>query len=134
MDKTQSTALLTDMYELTMIESALKTGRAHRQSVFEVFGRRLPGQRRYGVVAGVARVLEAIENFRFDEAEIDYLRSANVVGEETLDFLADFKFSGDIYGYPEGECYFPNSPIMTVIGTFAEAVVLETVIDRKSVV
>lgn len=128
MDKTQSTALLTDMYELTMIESALKTGRAHRQSVFEVFGRRLPGQRRYGVVAGVARVLEAIENFRFDEAEIDYLRSANVVGEETLDFLANFKFSGDIYGYPEGECYFPNSPIMTVIGTFAEAVVLETVI------
>ncbi|QOR46999.1 nicotinate phosphoribosyltransferase [Trueperella pecoris] len=123
-----STALLTDMYELTMIDSAMKSGTAHRRSVFEVFGRRLPGHRRYGVVAGVGRALEAVQNFRFTEAEIDYLRQANIVSEETLQWLADYTFTGDIYGYREGEIYFPGSPIMTVVGTFAEAVLLETVL------
>ncbi|MFY9263532.1 MAG: nicotinate phosphoribosyltransferase [Actinomycetaceae bacterium] len=123
-----STALFTDMYELTMIDATLANGLAHRQSVFEVFGRRLPGERRYGVVAGVARVLQALENFRFTDAEIEYLRSIDIVSDETLEYLANFKFSGDIYGYAEGECYFPHSPIMTVTGTFAEAVVLETLV------
>ncbi|QOQ38562.1 nicotinate phosphoribosyltransferase [Trueperella pecoris] len=123
-----STALLTDMYELTMIDSAMKSGTAHRRSVFEVFGRRLPGHRRYGVVAGVGRALEAVQNFRFTEAEIDYLRQANIVSEDTLQWLADYTFTGDIYGYREGEIYFPGSPIMTVVGTFAEAVLLETVL------
>lgn len=128
MNNSHSTALMTDMYELTMIESALKSGRAHRKSVFEVFGRRLPGSRRYGVVAGISRVLEAIENFRFGDEEIAYLREAQIVGEETIEWLANYKFTGDIYSYAEGECYFPYSPILTVTGTFAECVVLETVI------
>ncbi|AZR01922.1 nicotinate phosphoribosyltransferase [Trueperella pyogenes] len=123
-----STALLTDMYELTMIDSAMKSGTANRRSVFEVFGRRLPGHRRYGVVAGVGRALEAVKNFRFGPEEIDYLRHADILSEETLAWLADYRFSGDIYGYREGEIYFPGSPIMTVIGTFAEAVLLETVL------
>ncbi len=128
MNSKMSSALLTDMYELTMIESAMASGMANRKSVFEVFGRRLPGQRRYGVVAGTARVLEALERFTFGEEEIAYLREAGIVGEETLEFLANYKFSGDIYGYAEGECYFPGSPLMTVTGTFAECVLLETVI------
>ncbi|MCI6574813.1 MAG: nicotinate phosphoribosyltransferase [Actinomycetaceae bacterium] len=123
-----TSALLTDMYELTMIESALKSGTAERTSVFELFARRLPGNRRYGVVAGTARALEAVENFRFGTDEINYLREAHVVDEETLEWLSHYKFSGDIYGYPEGECYFPGSPILTVIGSFAEAVILETVL------
>ena len=123
-----TTALLTDMYELTMIESALKSGTAWRASVFELFARRLPGSRRYGVVAGTGRAIEAVQNFHFGPEEINYLREAHVVGEETLDFLANFKFTGDIYGYLEGECYFPNSPLMTVIGPFAQTVLLETVL------
>ncbi|WP_124053902.1 nicotinate phosphoribosyltransferase [Arcanobacterium ihumii] len=127
-DSHLSTSLLTDMYELTMIDSALKSGTANRKSVFELFGRRLPGNRRYGVVAGTARALRALENFRFSEAEIDYLREAGIISEETLEWLANYHFSGDIYGYPEGECYFPYSPVMTVTGTFAECVVLETVL------
>ena len=118
---TKSTALLTDMYELTMIESTLKSGKADTPSVFEVFARRLPGGRRYGVVAGTARVLDAIENFRFGEEEIAYLREAKVVGEETLEWLANYKFSGNIRGYAEGELYFPGSPILTVEGSFADA-------------
>ncbi len=122
-----STALLTDHYELTMLQAALRSGAAHRRAVFEVFARHLPGGRRYGVVAGTGRVLDALENFRFGEEELTFLRENQVVDEMTLDFLADYRFSGDVYGYREGDLYFPASPIMVVQGTFAEAVLLETV-------
>lgn len=122
-----STALLTDRYELTMLEAALRSGAAERASVFEVFGRRLPGSRRYGVVAGTGRLLEAIERFQFSDAELRWLAEAEIVSAPTLEFLAEYRFSGDIVGYPEGECFFPGSPILSVSGTFADAVLLETV-------
>ncbi|QEH93649.1 nicotinate phosphoribosyltransferase [Dermacoccus abyssi] len=121
-----STALLTDHYELTMLQAALRSGAAERRSVFEVFARRLPDGRRYGVVAGTGRFLEALKNFRFSDAEIDDLRERDVVDEATLEWLADYRFSGDIYGYLEGECYFPGSPLLVVESTFAEGVLLET--------
>ncbi|MEV0071175.1 MULTISPECIES: nicotinate phosphoribosyltransferase [unclassified Amycolatopsis] len=121
-----STALLTDHYELTMLGSALADGTAERPCVFEVFARRLPDGRRYGVVAGTARVLDAIADFRFTDAELTVLEQTAVVDDATLSWLAGYEFSGDIEGYPEGELYFPGSPILTVSGTFAEAVVLET--------
>lgn len=123
-----STALLTDMYELTMLESTLASSAADRASVFEVFARRLPSGRRYGVVAGTGRILEALRDFTFTAEEIDYLREAQVVSEPTLEWLANFRFRGDIYGYAEGECYFPNSPVLTVTGSFAECVLLETLV------
>ncbi|MFG2117567.1 nicotinate phosphoribosyltransferase [Streptomyces sp. NPDC048710] len=123
-----STALFTDQYELTMLQAALRGGTAERRSVFEVFTRRLPDGRRYGVVAGTGRVLDAVENFRFDEGVLGFLRERNIVDEETLEWLAGYRFSGDIWGYPEGEVYFPGSPIVRVEGTFAECVLLETVI------
>ncbi|MEU8267955.1 nicotinate phosphoribosyltransferase [Sphaerisporangium sp. NPDC049002] len=123
-----SSALLTDHYELTMLQAALAGGAAGRRAVFEVFARHLPLGRRYGVVAGTGRVLEALAGFRFGEPEISYLRENRVVNDQTLDFLANYRFSGDVCGYPEGEVYFPGSPIMVVEGTFAEAVLLETVI------
>jgi nicotinate phosphoribosyltransferase len=121
-----STALLTDHYELTMVDAALQAGTAHRRSVFELFARRLSGARRYGVVAGTGRLLEAIEHFRFTEAELDFLREQRVVSDTALDWLADFRFSGDIWGYPEGEVFFPGSPLITVESSFAEGVLLET--------
>ncbi|MBJ6616391.1 nicotinate phosphoribosyltransferase [Streptomyces sp. I4(2020)] len=123
-----STALFTDQYELTMLQAALKAGTAERHSVFEVFTRRLPHGRRYGVVAGTGRVLDAVENFRFDEGVLRFLREKAIVDEETLDWLAGYRFSGDVWGYPEGEVYFPGSPVMRVEGSFAECVLLETVI------
>ncbi|MGP3950125.1 nicotinate phosphoribosyltransferase [Streptomyces sp. 7N604] len=123
-----STALFTDHYELTMLQAALGAGTAGRRSVFEVFTRQLPAGRRYGVVAGTGRVLDAVENFRFDEGVLGFLRSHRVVDEPTLEWLAGYRFSGDIWGYPEGEVYFPGSPVLRVEGTFAEAVLLETVI------
>ncbi|MCX4981148.1 nicotinate phosphoribosyltransferase [Streptomyces sp. NBC_00572] len=123
-----STALFTDQYELTMLQAALRGGTADRRSVFEVFTRRLPEGRRYGVLAGVGRVLDAVENFRFDPAVLGFLRERNIVDEPTLEWLARYRFSGDIWGYPEGEVYFPGSPVLRVEGSFAECVLLETVI------
>jgi nicotinate phosphoribosyltransferase len=123
---TRSTALYTDRYELTMLDAALRDGTASRRCVFEVFGRRLSGGRRFGVVAGTGRLLEAIGDFRFGDDELRYLRDARVVDATTLDFLADYRFTGSVTGYREGEVYFPGSPLLTVEGTFAEAVLLET--------
>ncbi|MGZ4635449.1 nicotinate phosphoribosyltransferase [Oryzihumus sp.] len=123
-----STALLTDHYELTMLQAALRSGAAGRRCVFEVFARRLPDGRRYGVVAGTGRLLQDLADFRFGEAEIERLRTAGVVDEDTLAYLAAYRFSGSIHGYAEGECYFPGSPLLVVEGTFAEAVLLETLV------
>lgn len=123
-----STALLTDRYELTMLQAALASGAAQRRCVFEVFARHLPDGRRYGVVAGTGRCLEAVADFRFGAAECAALARDKVVDEATLSWLAGYRFSGDIDGYPEGECYLPGSPLLVVRGTFAEAVLLETVL------
>ena len=123
-----STALLTDHYELTMLQAALHSGAARRHCVFEVFARRLPDGRRYGVVAGTGRLLEAVRDFRFGGAEIERLRVAEVVDSRTLDFLSGYRFSGNIWGYAEGECFFSGSPLLVVEGTFAESVVLETLL------
>jgi nicotinate phosphoribosyltransferase len=123
-----STALLTDQYELTMLQAALRSGAAERRSVFEVFARRLPDGRRYGVVAGTGRLLDALEAFRFDDAELSRLADAHVVDTRTLEWLETYRFTGSVWGYGEGDCYFPGSPIMVVEGTFAEAVLLETLV------
>lgn len=128
MPVTQKTSLFTDHYELTMLQAALASGAAHRRCVFEVFTRRLSGGRRYGVLAGTGRFLEGLEHFRFDEAELDFLASTGVVNEQTLDYLLNFRFTGSIRGYAEGEIFFPHSPVLQVEGTFAEACVLETFI------
>jgi nicotinate phosphoribosyltransferase len=121
-----STALLTDQYELTMLQAALAHGTADRPCTFEVFARRLPDGRRYGVVAGTARVLQAIADFRFDDETLARLEP--VLDRRTLDHLAGYRFDGDIDGYPEGELYFPGSPVLTVAGSFGSAVVLETLV------
>jgi nicotinate phosphoribosyltransferase len=123
-----STALLTDRYELTMLQAALRSGAAHRRAVFEVFARRLPTGRRYGVVAGTGRVLDALEAFAFGSAELGWLSDNEVVDDATLAYLASYRFSGDIDGYREGDLFFPGSPILTVESTFAEAVLLETLV------
>ena len=109
-----TTALLTDHYELTMLRAALKSGTAHRRSVFELFTRRLPRGRRYGVVCGVGRALRALRAFRFDDESLRFLTDTDVVDAPTADWLADYRFSGDIWGYPEGEVYFPGSPLLIV--------------------
>jgi len=124
---TPRTGLLTDHYELTMLTAALRDGTAHRRCVFEVFARRLPAGRRYGVVAGTGRYLDALERFGFDAAEIGWLCERGVIEDAAAEWLSSYRFAGDVWGYAEGECYFPGSPVLVVEGTFAECVVLETV-------
>jgi nicotinate phosphoribosyltransferase len=119
-----SSALYTDQYELTMVAAALADGTASRRCTFEVFARRLPEGRRYGVVAGVGRLLEELSRFRFGDAELE--RLSGIVGPQMIEYLGDYLFTGDVDGYPEGELFFPGSPILSVSGTFADAVVLET--------
>ncbi|WP_308468929.1 nicotinate phosphoribosyltransferase [Rathayibacter soli] len=123
-----SPALRTDRYELTMLDAAIDAGTHERECVFEAFTRHLPGGRRYGVVAGVGRLLELIQAFRFGDEELTWLRENHVVRSATLDWLADYRFNGSIRGYREGEVYFPGSPLLVVDAPFAEGVLLETLI------
>lgn len=123
-----TTSFLTDQYELTMLDAAIKSGIAHKQAVFSAFTRSIPSTRRYGVFAGMGRVIEAIKNFTFTPEQINHLRTLNIVSEETLEYLKNYRFTGNISGYREGETYFPHSPLLTVEGTFGSCVLLETVI------
>lgn len=121
-----STALFTDRYELTMLAAALADGTAQRHCVFETFARRLPPGRRYGVVAGIGRLIEAVAEFTFGDDELALLRP--FLDPATIDVLAGYRFDGDIDGYPEGELFFPGSPVLTITGTFGNAVILETLV------
>ena len=111
-----------------MLDAALKDGTAHRRCTFELFGRRLPATRRFGVVAGTGRILEALERFEFDAEQIDWLNDQGIISEEAASFLATWRFTGDMWGYAEGECYFPGSPLLTVEGSFADCTLLETLL------
>lgn len=112
-----------------MVASALASGVADRYSVFEVFARRLPAGRAYGVVAGMNRVIDAIIAFRFSDEIIEHLVTSGVVEAGPMtDWLAQYQFGGDVTGYADGELFFPYSPVLTVEGSFADCVVLETVL------
>jgi nicotinate phosphoribosyltransferase len=127
----ETTALLTDRYELTMLQSALRSGAADEPAVFEVFARRLPDGRRYGVFAGVGRLLEALSSFRFGAEEIGLLRERSVIDRATADWLAErlaMPPRVDITGLAEGEAYGPMTPVLVVEGSFGETVLLETLV------
>lgn len=126
--RTASTALLTDRYELTMLDAARRAGIAGHHATFEVFARRLPPGRVAGVYAGLGRLLDAMEQFHFGEAELSWLAAQRLVSDDTLEWLAAYRFSGDIDSYQEGEWYAPGAPVMSVSGSFGEAVLLETLV------
>jgi nicotinate phosphoribosyltransferase len=123
-----SSALLTDHYELTGLDAALASGVAHHRATFELFARHLPNGRRYGVVAGMARAVDAVTRFRFGADELTFLRERAFLRPDTLDWLASYRFGGDLDGYHDGEIYFPHSPVLTVEADFGEALVLETLL------
>lgn len=125
---TPSTALHTDRYELTMLEAALGAGAATEPATFEVFTRAVPDGRRFGVFAGLGRLLDMLDRFRFGPGELSWLEAEGVVGARTLDWLGSYRFAGDIHAYAEGELFTGGSPVLTVEGTFGEAVLLETLI------
>ncbi len=109
-----------------MLAAALRDGTADRRTSWEVFARRLPAGRRYGVVAGTGRLLETLPQFRFDEDACDLL--TQFLDPDTVGYLREFRFRGDIDGYAEGELYFPQSPVLSVHGSFAECVLIETLV------
>jgi nicotinate phosphoribosyltransferase len=111
-----------------MLDAALESGIAHTQAHFEVFARRLPPGRSYGVVCGTSRVAEAVAAFRFTPEMLAYLEQQHVARPRTLEYLSNFSFSGDLFAYVDGELYFPMSPVLRVAAPFGEALVLETVI------
>ena len=123
-----SPAMMTDMYEYTMLDAALRDGTANRKCVFEIFTRHLPEGRRYGVVAGTGRILDALERFHLDDDDLRFLSDRKIVSAETIAWLERFHFSGSVKGYREGEMFFPNSPVLQVEGTFGECTLLETLL------
>ena len=127
-DTGTSTALMTDMYEYTMLDAALQDGTAGRRSVFEVYTRHLPAGRRYGVVAGTGRILDALADFHLSEDELRFLSDRHIVSQTAIDWLEHFRFTGTIRGYREGEIFFPDSPILQIEGSFGECTLLETLI------
>lgn len=124
-----ATGLKTDHYELTMVQAALAGGLAGRRAVFELFARALPQGRRYGVLGGLGRLLDLLAEFRFGPSEIDFLARTSVTDDTTLDFLRGFRFRGTLWAYREGELYFPSSPVLTVDGTLAEGLLVETLVS-----
>ena len=118
--------LLSDKYELTMLEGFIEAGMVDRKATFELFGRKLPAGRSYGVVAGTERAIEAILQFRFSEGDLDYL--SDFLSPNTLEYLANYSYNGNVTGYNEGDYWFPFSPILTLNATLGEAVILETLL------
>lgn len=123
-----STAFQTDKYEITMLQAALESGHAFDKATFDLFARTLPKGRRYGVVGGINRAIQAVKDFKFTEEQLDLLKNDPMIHLDTIDYLRDYTFSGRIRGYREGDVYFPNSPILTVEGFFGDAVLLETIL------
>ncbi|MBV8950417.1 MAG: nicotinate phosphoribosyltransferase [Actinobacteria bacterium] len=120
--------LHTDAYELTMLDAALRSGVASERAVFEVFARSLPRGYRYGMVAGLARLVDAIHRFRFSDEHLEYLERIRLVSAAALEHLSTYRFAGDVDAYREGELFFPFSPVLTVTATFADAIVAETLV------
>ena len=123
-----STALMTDLYEVTMLDAALRSGVASRQATFEVFARRLPAGRGYGIVAGPGRLAEQLADFHFSATQIDYLASLGRFTDELLEFLNTFQFEGEVWSYREGDFYVPGSPVLRVDCSFGAGLLLETLV------
>ena len=118
--------MLCDFYELTMGNGYFQTGLTDRICYFDVFYRSVPDQGGFAIAAGLAQVVEYIENLHFDEEDIAYLRSKDCFSEEFLDYLKNFSFTGDIWAVPEGTPIFPGEPILTVRAPAIQAQFIET--------
>lgn len=126
MDRSNLT-LLTDLYELTMMQGYFKS-KSNEKVIFDVFYRSNPEGAAYSITAGLAQVIEYIKGLRFDDKDIDYLRSTNLFQEDFLDYLKNFHFTGDIYAIPEGTVVFPKEPLLKICAPIMEAQIIETAI------
>jgi len=121
-------SMLTDFYELTMANGYLKNGLKDKIAYFDMFFRKVPDNGGFAIMAGVEQLIQYLENLKFDEEDIEYLRSLKIFSPEFLQYLRDFKFSCDVWAIPEGTPIFPNEPVITVRGPIIEAQLIETMV------
>ena len=124
----QNLTLLTDLYELTMMQGYFKHKDRNETVIFDAFYRKNPADSGYAIAAGLEQVIDLIKNLHFSKEDITYLRNLNLFDEDFLDYLGNFKFSGDIYAIPEGSVMFPREPMVKVIAPIMEAQLIETAI------
>ncbi len=120
--------LLTDLYEITMMQAYFKNNNKNKMAIFDVFYRKNPMDGGYAISAGLEQVIEYINNLHFTEDDINYLASLKIFEDDFLDYLKNFKFTGDIYAIPEGSVMFPREPMLKVIAPIMEAQFIETAI------
>jgi nicotinate phosphoribosyltransferase len=125
---TRNLTMVMDLYELTMANGYFNDGDMESRVAFDVFYRKNPDRGGFAIFAGLEQIVEYIENLHFSKEDIDYLRSLNTFTDKFLDYLAEFKFRGDIYSFPEGTIMYPNEPILTVVAPLIDAQLVETAI------
>ena len=124
----QNLTLLTDLYELTMMQGYFQHKDQNETVIFDAFYRANPGEGGYSVAAGLEQVIQYIKELHFSEEDIEYLAGLGIFGRDFLDYLKDFKFTGDIYAIPEGSVIFPREPLIKVIAPIMQAQLIETAI------
>ena len=124
----QNLTLMTDLYELTMMQGYFKNKDRNETVIFDAFYRNNPMDSGYAICAGLEQVIEYINNLHFSDEDLSYLRSLGIFEEDFLEYLKDFRFSGDIYAIPEGSVMFPREPMVKVIAPIMEAQLVETAI------
>ncbi len=124
----QNLTLMTDLYELTMMQGYFKNKNRNETVIFDAFYRKNPCDGGYAICAGLEQVIKYIQELRFDSEDIDYLASLGIFQKDFLDYLSTFRFSGDIYAIPEGTVMFPREPVIKVIAPIMEAQLVETAI------
>ena len=124
----QNLTLMTDLYELTMMQGYFKNKDRNETVIFDAFYRNNPMDSGYAICAGLEQVIEYINNLHFSDEDLSYLRSLGIFDEDFLEYLKDFRFSGDIYAIPEGSVMFPREPMVKVIAPIMEAQLVETAI------
>lgn len=118
--------MMMDLYELTMANGYFKQENAQKKVAFDVFFRRNPDQGGFSVFAGLEQIVEYIEGLHFSDDDIEYLRSLHLFTEDFLEYLRNFKFTGDVYAFREGTIMYPNEPIITVVADLIQAQIVET--------
>jgi len=125
----RNTTMLTDLYQLTMMQGLYLAGKDSQEAVFDRFYRTNPCNGGYSIVAGLEHVIEYIKNIKFTNDDIEYLRGLTIFGEEFLDYLKKFRFTGDIWAIPEGTVVFPGEPLLRVHAKKNEALFIETALS-----
>lgn len=124
----ENLTLLTDLYELTMMQAYYKNKNKNETVIFDAFYRENPFGSGYAICCGIEQVVEYIKNLHFDKSDIDYLKSLNIFDDDFIEYLENFKFSGDIYAIPDGTVIFPREPMLKIIAPIMEAQLIETAV------